>query len=173
MNSKTLLITGGAGFIGSTFVGLAVEKGYRAIVLDSLTYAGHPENLEFIPPSYRKNWELVRGDICDGPLVGKLLQEFQPIALLNFAAESHVDRSITGPAAFIETNVMGTFQLLRCAHAHWLQLPPSVQRAFRYLQVSTDEVYGSLGEKGQFSEESPYAPNSPYSASMASGDLLV
>jgi dTDP-glucose 4,6-dehydratase len=165
---RAILVTGGAGFIGSGFVDLAVQRGLRVIVLDALTYAGHRENLEAIrgPGSF----ELVVGDIRDQQRVQSLLRENQIDALVNFAAESHVDRSITGPAAFIETNIIGTYSLLAAALAHHKENP---SRGFRYLQVSTDEVYGALGDSGKFSESTSYAPNSPYSASKASGDFLV
>jgi dTDP-glucose 4,6-dehydratase len=165
--SQTLLITGAAGFIGSSFVELLVERGHRAIVLDALTYAGSPRNLEgFRGPG---SCELIRGNICDGPLVLELLQKHKPDALLNFAAESHVDRSITTPSAFVETNIRGTFTLLNAA----LEYHSKAGKPFTYLQVSTDEVYGSLGPTGKFSETTPYAPNSPYSASKAAADHLV
>lgn len=168
---KNLLVTGGAGFIGSNFVELAVQKGHKVVVLDSLTYAGHRENLDHLKGPGEH--QLVQGNICDQPLVDKLLREHQIDALVHFAAESHVDRSISGPSVFIETNIQGTFSLLSAAHAYWSSLPAERKSGFRYLQVSTDEVYGSLGPTGKFSETTPYAPNSPYSASKASGDLLV
>lgn len=159
---STLLITGGAGFIGSCFVRLAVANGARAVVLDKLTYAGHKANLEGV------KHELIEGDICDGQRVASLLAKVKPDALINFAAESHVDNSISGPAAFMETNINGTFRLLEASHAYWKQHPN-----FRYVQISTDEVYGSLGPQGAFSETSPIQPNSPYSASKAAADQLV
>jgi len=161
---KNLLVTGGAGFIGSTFVAQCVARGCNIIVLDKLTYAGHRENLEWIKGS----WQLVEGDIADRPLVEKLLREHKIDALLNFAAESHVDNSISGPKAFIDTNITGTFQLLEAARGYMKE-----KQGFCYLQVSTDEVYGSLGETGKFSETTAYAPNSPYSASKAAADHLV
>lgn len=171
MHKKTLLVAGAAGFIGSTFAELATNQGFRIIVLDALTYAGHRENLSHLEKS--GNLELVIGDICNGPLVAKLLRKHQPDALVNFAAESHVDRSIDMPSAFIETNIRGTFTLLNAALEHFKSLPSERAPNFRYLQVSTDEVYGSLGATGKFSETTPLAPNSPYSASKASADLLV
>lgn len=167
--NKTILITGGAGFIGSCFVSLCVARGYRVIVLDKLTYAGHPANLEWI----KGNWQLVKGDIADSTLVGGLLEHHRPCGILNFAAESHVDNSISGPGEFIQTNIIGTFNLLQASLAYWKQLPDEKKKEFRFLQVSTDEVYGSLGPTGKFSESSPIKPNSPYSASKASADHLV
>ena len=170
-NPKTILLTGGAGFIGSNFVELMVKRGHRIIVLDVLTYAGTPRNLEgFHGPG---SCELVRGDICDGTLVMSLLQKHSPDALLNFAAESHVDRSISAPSAFIQTNIQGTFTLLNAALEYWQKLEGAKKTEFTYLQISTDEVYGSLGPMGKFSETTQYAPNSPYSASKAAGDHLV
>lgn len=169
MSLSTILVTGAAGFIGSNFVEIAAKQGKHVVVLDALTYAGHRENLEGISGS----WELVVGDIRDTKLVHKLLRTHSVDALLNFAAESHVDRSITGPAAFIETNILGTYHLLTEALEYWQTLPDGKKSAFRFLQVSTDEVYGTLGDTGKFSESTPYAPNSPYSASKASADLLV
>ncbi len=169
---KTLIVTGAAGFIGSSFVELAVERGYRVVILDALTYAGHRENIE--PVLKTGKAELIQGDICDGQLVSDLCRRVEPDALLNFAAESHVDRSITGPAAFIKTNIQGTFTLLGSAFDYYKALPAGERKdGFCYLQVSTDEVYGSLGPTGKFSETTPYAPNSPYSASKASADMLV
>jgi len=165
----TLLVTGGAGFIGSNFAGLALAEGHKVIVLDLFTYAGHEANLSHL----KGQLEVVRGDIADEGLVRDLLAKQKPDALLNFAAESHVDRSITGPAPFIRTNIQGVFNLLRCASEYMGTLPEQKKKGFRYLQVSTDEVYGELGETGAFTEQSPYKPNSPYSASKASGDMLT
>jgi dTDP-glucose 4,6-dehydratase len=168
---KTLIVTGGAGFIGSNFVEILVKRGHKVIVLDSLTYAGTPHNLEgFKGPGV---CELVRGDIGDGPLVMGLLEKHRPEGLLNFAAESHVDRSISAPSAFIQTNIQGTFTLLNAAVEYWQKLDGAKKQEFTYLQISTDEVYGSLGPTGKFSEETQYQPNSPYSASKAAGDHLV
>lgn len=167
----TYLITGGAGFIGGNLVRQELQRGARVINLDKLTYAGNLESLADVQAHPRHVF--VRGDIGDRPLVESLLQEFQPAAIINLAAESHVDRSITGPAAFIQTNVVGTFELLEAARAYWTRLDPQRRKQFRFLHVSTDEVYGSLGEQGAFSEESRYAPNSPYSASKAAADHLV
>ena len=163
----SLLVTGACGFIGSAFVRQAVEKGHQITVLDALTYAGHKENLAGVPH------ELVVGPIQDKNLVQKLLQANRFAGLVNFAAESHVDRSITGPAPFIETNIQGTFNLLSCSYDYWKALADTEKAKFRYLQISTDEVYGSLGPTGKFNETLPYQPNSPYSASKASADHLV
>lgn len=160
--NKTLLITGGAGFIGSSFVRLAAQRGYRPIVLDALTYAGHHENLEGVPH------ELVIGNITDAGLVASLLEKYQPAALVHLAAESHVDNSIAQPSQFITTNINGTYTLLEAARAYF-----ATHTDFRYVQVSTDEVFGSLGQTGLFNEDSAYAPSSPYSASKAAADHLV
>jgi dTDP-glucose 4,6-dehydratase len=168
---RRLLVVGGAGFIGSCFVEMAVQLGHQVTVLDALTYAGHRENLEGIQgPGH---WQLVVGDIRHFETVWNVLQSAAFDAVVNFAAESHVDRSIQGPAPFIETNICGTFNLLQACHQYWKSLDPDKNQSFRYLQVSTDEVFGSLGPLGKFSETTPYAPNSPYSASKASGDHLV
>ncbi len=168
----TILVTGGAGFIGSNFVRHALaDPGRRVVNLDLLTYAGHRENLADLEGDPR--YLFVRGDIGDRDLVRSLLREHRPGAVVNFAAESHVDRSIDGPAAFIQTNVLGTFNLLDCARTFWRELDAEAAAAFRFLHVSTDEVYGSLGAEGLFHEETPYAPNSPYSASKAASDHLV
>src|SRR5450432_858307 len=168
---KTLLVTGGAGFIGGNFVLGVLGNGYRVVNLDKLTYAGNLDTLA----SLRGNAEhiFVQGDIGDRALVASLLAEHRPTAIVNFAAESHVDRSIDGPAEFVQTNVVGTLALLECALAHWRAAPLEQQDAFRFLHVSTDEVYGSLGPLGRFTEESPYHPSSPYSASKAASDHLV
>jgi dTDP-glucose 4,6-dehydratase len=169
---KTLLVTGGAGFIGANFVLDALADGRARIVnLDKLTYAGNLDTLA--PVQADANHVFVRGDIGDRALVERILREHQPAAIVNFAAESHVDRSIDGPAEFVQTNVVGTLTLLEAALAYWRQLPLDRQDAFRFLHVSTDEVYGSLGPVGRFTEESPYQPNSPYSASKAASDHLV
>ena len=168
--TKHIIITGGAGFIGSSLVGLLVDKGYTPIVLDKLTYAGHPENLAYLPDG---SYELVVGDIGDGPLVAGLLAKYQPEAIFHLAAESHVDNSITGPKAFIETNIVGNFTLLGAALECYQGLEGSAREAFRFIQVSTDEVYGSLGATGHFTEGSQIQPNSPYSATKAGGDHLA
>src|SRR5687767_6562384 len=168
-----LLITGAAGFIGGNFVHhwFDLEK-EPIVVLDKLTYAGNPLTIEpFLRPGM---CELVQGDIGDRALVAQLLERHRPRAVLHFAAESHVDRSIHGPGEFIDTNVVGSFNLLEAVRAHWGALPAAERDAFRFLHVSTDEVYGSLGESDPaFSETTPYAPNSPYSASKAASDHLV
>jgi dTDP-glucose 4,6-dehydratase len=167
----TLLVTGGAGFIGANFVLQAVNDGLTVINLDKLTYAGNLDTLASLEGNPRHVF--VQGDIGDRTLVGQLLAEHQPAAIVNFAAESHVDRSIDGPAEFVQTNVVGTLGLLECARDYWRGLDESAKQAFRFLHVSTDEVYGSLGDQGQFTETTPYAPNSPYSASKAASDHLV
>ena len=166
--TRTLLVTGGAGFIGSSFVEMALGRGHRVVVLDALTYAGHRESLPV-----HDACRLVVGNIADAPLVGALLREERVDAVVNFAAESHVDRSIDAPGDFIETNVVGTFKMLHASLDYWRSLAPDASGAFRYLQVSTDEVYGALGETGKFTEASPMTPNSPYAASKAAGDHLV
>ncbi|WP_043805460.1 dTDP-glucose 4,6-dehydratase [Arenimonas malthae] len=168
---QTWLVTGGAGFIGGNFVLDAVASGVRVVNLDALTYAGNRDTLSALEGN--PNHVFVHGDIGDHALVARLLAEHRPQAIVNFAAESHVDRSIDGPAAFVQTNVVGTFQLLEAARAHFKGLDAAGQAAFRFLHVSTDEVYGSLGDEGKFTEETPYAPNSPYSASKAASDHLV
>jgi dTDP-glucose 4,6-dehydratase len=165
---NNLLVTGGAGFIGSCFVAQCVARGQKVIVLDRLTYAGHPANLEWIG---KDSYTLVVGDIADGELVARLLRENGIGRVVNFAAESHVDNSISGPAAFIETNITGMFHLLEACRQYWSALAD--KNDFRFLQISTDEVYGSLGATGKFSEASPVKPNSPYSASKAAGDHLA
>ncbi len=170
---STLLVTGGAGFIGANFIHYWVaHRPGRIVNLDKLTYAGNPENLASLEGSERHR--LVRGDIGDRAAVGELLRTHRPVAVVNFAAESHVDRSIHGPAAFVETNLVGTFALLDEAKAYWASLEGEAREAFRFLHVSTDEVYGSLGaDDPPFSETTPYAPNRPYSASKAGSDHLV
>jgi len=169
---QPLLVTGGAGFIGGEFVRQWIAEEHSAVVnLDALTYAGNLESLRDVAANPRHIF--VQGDIGDSDLVAQLLASHRPHAIVNFAAESHVDRSIDGPAAFVETNVMGTFRLLEEARRHWKNLPEAEQQEFRFLHVSTDEVYGSLGPTGKFTESTPYAPNSPYSASKASSDHFV
>jgi len=167
----TWLVTGGAGFIGGNFVLEAVARGIRVVNLDALTYAGNRDTLAAVEGDPRHVF--VHGDIGDRALVARLLAEYRPRAVLNFAAESHVDRSIDGPAAFIQTNVVGTLVLLEAVRDYWKSLEGEARARFRFLHVSTDEVYGSLGETGVFTEETPYAPNSPYAASKAASDHLV
>jgi len=194
MSAAPLLVTGGAGFIGSCFVAQAVARGHKVIVLDALTYAANRANLEGIPnlvipakagilndlqdSRFRGNdksgsWELVVGTIADSKLVLALLRKHNIQYIINFAAESHVDNSIAAPAPFIDTNITGTFRLLEAARDYWQTLPEPQKTAFRFLQVSTDEVYGSLGPTGAFSEDSQIRPNSPYSASKAAADHLA
>jgi dTDP-glucose 4,6-dehydratase len=168
----TLLITGGAGFIGSNLVQYALDHTTdRIVVVDKLTYAGSLLNLE--APLKDPRVTFVRADIADGDAIAKTFGEHQPTAVLNLAAETHVDRSIDGPRPFIDTNIVGTFVLLEAARAFAGGLEPAARDAFRFLHVSTDEVYGTLGAGGLFSEETPYAPNSPYAASKAAADHLV
>ena len=168
-----ILVTGGAGFIGANFVlDWIATTGEPVLNLDKLTYAGNPENLVALRDDTRHVF--VQGDIGDRTLVARLLAEYRPRAVVNFAAESHVDRSIHGPEDFIQTNVVGTFHLIDETRAHWLGLPEADKAAFRFLHVSTDEVYGSLGaDDAPFTETTAFAPNSPYSASKASSDHLV
>jgi dTDP-glucose 4,6-dehydratase len=170
---KTVLVTGGAGFIGSNYVlrSLRQQAGLRIINLDLLTYAGNLDTLAGL--RHEQRHVFVHGDIADQALVGKLLANYRPSAIVNFAAESHVDRSIDGPAAFVHTNIVGTLGLLQSARQYWNGLPAAEQNEFRFLHVSTDEVYGSLGAHGAFTETTPYAPNSPYAASKAGSDHLV
>jgi len=169
---KTLLVTGGAGFIGGNFVlDLLARGGLRVINLDKLTYAGNLDTLA--PLKANPDHVFIQGDIGDAALIESLLAEHEPDAVVNFAAESHVDRSIDGPAEFVQTNVVGTLNLLERSLAYWRSLPLERQDGFRFLHVSTDEVYGSLGPVGKFTEETAYAPNSPYSASKAASDHLV
>ena len=172
MNDR-ILVTGGAGFIGSNFVLQQLQNESLSIInLDKLTYAGNLRNLESIESSRR--YEFVQGDIGDRELVRQLLRKHRPRAIVHFAAESHVDRSIRGPEEFIQTNIHGTFALLEEARAHWAELSGDDHNQFRFLHVSTDEVYGSLGPKDPpFSETTAYAPNSPYAASKAASDQLV
>src|SRR5690606_28603907 len=165
MMKTTWLVTGGAGFIGANFVLDAVAGGVRVVNLDLLTYAGNRDTLE--PLKGSPDHVFVEGDIGDRGLVDRLLAEHQPDAVVNFAAESHVDRSIDGPGAFVQTNVVGTLALLEATRDYWKSLEGKAKAAFRFLHVSTDEVYGSLGDSGKFVETTPYAPNSPYSASKA------
>ncbi len=176
MATPTYLVTGGAGFIGSNFIihYLQQHPGHRLVNLDLLTYAGNPDNLAEVADN--PNYIFIKGDIGDYELVKRLFDEYDFAGVYHFAAESHVDNSISGPAAFIQTNINGTFTLLEAARQHWLDGPGQVKpgkEGHRFLHVSTDEVYGSLGPEGLFTETTPYAPNSPYSASKASSDFLV
>ena len=174
--SETILITGGAGFIGSNFVPYFCAKypQYNIINLDKLTYAGNLDNLkecEAMP-----NYKFVQGDICDRALIEKLFTENDIRGVIHFAAESHVDNSIKNPGAFIKTNIEGTFTLVDVAFSHWMEGPNKVKSGYencRFHHISTDEVYGALGADGFFTEKTPYAPNSPYSASKASSDFIV
>ncbi|HBH34876.1 MAG TPA: dTDP-glucose 4,6-dehydratase [Gammaproteobacteria bacterium] len=168
---QTIIVTGGAGFIGSNFVRFLLEQNVRVVNLDLLTYAGNMATISDLMSDERHHF--VEGDIGDEVLIKSLLDQYQPQAIVNFAAESHVDRSIDGPMAFIQTNVAGTANMLQCAREYWSGLDGGQQASFRFLHVSTDEVYGSLGSEGLFTEETPYAPNSPYSASKAASDHLV
>ncbi len=169
---KTYLVTGGAGFIGGNFVLLTMQKpDVKVINLDALTYAGNLDTLQSLKDN--PNHVFVEGDIRDRDLVRSLFKDHQPDYVVNFAAESHVDRSIESPGDFILTNVVGTFEMLDAARGHWLSLEGPAKENFRFLHVSTDEVYGSLGKTGLFTETTPYAPNSPYSASKAGADHLA
>ncbi len=168
----TILVTGGAGFIGGCFVRQTVEESDpRVVNFDKLTYAGNLDSLQSVADD--PHYVFAQGDIGDRLMVSRLLDDYQPSAIVNFAAETHVDRSIDGPAEFVDTNVVGTFRLLEISHRYWRGLSERQRKQFRFLQVSTDEVYGSLGPRGKFSENTPYAPNSPYSASKASADHFV
>lgn len=174
--SKTILITGGAGFIGSNFVPYFCEKypEYNIINLDKLTYAGNLDNLKECEKM--NNYRFVQGDVCDEAFVEKLFTENDVRGVIHFAAESHVDNSIKGPRTFINTNLLGTFNLLEAARKQWMDVPNKVKSGYegcRFHHISTDEVYGTLGAEGFFSETTPYAPNSPYSASKAGSDFLV
>ena len=173
---KSILVTGGAGFIGSNFVPYFCEKypQYKIINLDKLTYAGNLDNLKECDGM--ENYTFIQGDICDADLIEKLFAENDIRGVIHFAAESHVDNSIKGPRAFINTNIVGTFNLLEAARKQWMDAPGKVKPGYencRFHHISTDEVYGALGETGMFREDTPYAPNSPYSASKASSDFLV
>ncbi|MCI5043847.1 MAG: dTDP-glucose 4,6-dehydratase [Aquisalinus sp.] len=166
------LVTGGAGFIGSAVIrSLIADTAHEVLNFDALTYAGNLSSLAGVAESER--YQFIHGDIRDLALVRETISTWQPDLIMHFAAESHVDRSIDGPAAFIETNIVGTFNLLSAALDYWQNLSPNRQQLFRFQHISTDEVYGSLGETGLFTEKTPYAPNSPYSASKAASDHLV
>jgi dTDP-glucose 4,6-dehydratase len=173
---KSILVTGGAGFIGSNFIPYYLKTHPDVIVinLDKLTYAGNLDNLKAV--ENENNYRFVKGDICDRKLVEKILEEFSVCGIIHFAAESHVDNSIEKPEEFIVTNVMGTFTLLDAAKKFWMNGPFRYKEKYsgcRFHHVSTDEVYGALGDTGLFTEKSPYAPNSPYSASKAGSDMIV
>lgn len=166
-----ILLTGGAGFIGSNLVRLLIERGHSVLNVDKLTYAGNIHSLDDLASS--GNYRFLRADICDHQAMVQAIDEFKPQWVMHLAAESHVDRSIDGPGAFVETNVMGTFSLLQAARGYYDRLSGAEREAFRFHHISTDEVYGTLGETGLFTEETPYSPHSPYSASKASSDHLV
>ena len=166
-----VLVTGGAGFIGSNLVRYLLGEGQSVLNLDKLTYAGNLSSLKDVESN--PNYRFLNADICDSDSLQNAFESFQPDAVMHLAAESHVDRSIDGPADFIQTNVMGTFQMLQAALKHYRQLSDEQRDRFRFLHVSTDEVYGSLGASGLFHEETPYDPHSPYSASKASSDHLA
>lgn len=171
---KKMLVTGGAGFIGSNFIRhvLGLNAAIDIINLDNLTYAGSLSNLENLPNSHQHHF--IKGDICDRPLIDKILKEYNIDTIVHFAAESHVDRSISGPGAFIQTNIVGTFTLLEAAKQYWMTEKQYQARECRFHHVSTDEVFGSLNDDdSSFNEKTPYSPNSPYSASKASSDHLV
>ena len=169
---QTVLITGGSGFIGANLVRLLVHGGeYRVVNLDALTYAANP--LSLVDLDDNQDYVFVKGNITDRELVSALLMKHEPAGVLHLAAESHVDRSIVNAEDFIRTNVVGTYSMLEAAHAYWAALPAGQKSTFRFLHVSTDEVFGSLGDEGYFSEETPYAPNSPYAASKAASDHFV
>ena len=167
-----VIVTGGAGFIGSALVRyLVLEKGYEVLTMDALTYAGCEASLKAVES--RANHRFLKADIRDCAAMGEAITSFRPDRVMHLAAESHVDRSITGAADFIQTNVVGTFTLLEAARTYWSGLAKKAKHAFRFLHVSTDEVYGSLGEEGLFEERTPYDPSSPYSASKAASDHLA
>lgn len=168
-----ILVTGGAGFIGSALIRLLIDEGQDQVLnFDKLTYAGNLESLASVAGSPR--YQFIQGDIADADAVSQCLQEFQPEAIMHLAAESHVDRSIDGPAAFIQTNIVGTYQLLEATRQYWLGLDNEQRKAFRFHHISTDEVFGDLHNSADlFREDTPYAPSSPYSASKAASDHLV
>ncbi len=169
---KKLIVTGGAGFIGSAVIRhLIAETDLEVLNIDKLTYAGNLESLVEVETHPRYRFE--RADICDRPEIERIFREFQPDAIMHLAAESHVDRSIDGPADFIQANIVGSYTLLEVARHYWQELPQERRSLFRFHHISTDEVYGSLGDEGLFTETTPYQPNSPYSASKAASDHLV
>jgi len=171
--TKTILVTGGAGFIGSNFIRHTLKKSvdFRILNLDAVSYAGNPANLADLEKEMPGRYRFVHGDISDNELVSELIENEKPMGVIHFAAESHVDRSIHGPVAFVETNVLGTCRLLESCRGYWERC--GKPKDFRFLHVSTDEVYGSLGKNGRFLETTPYDPSSPYSASKAGSDHLV
>src|SRR6185295_9171886 len=170
--ARRILVTGGAGFIGSAVARHIIrETSHRVLVVDKLTYAGNLDSLA--PVSNDPRYSFVRADIADAPKMRELFESYQPDAVMHLAAESHVDRSIDGPGEFIQTNVVGTFALLQAALRHWRALPDAKKESFRFHHISTDEVFGSLGEEGLFCETTAYDPRSPYSASKAASDHLV
>ena len=176
MRINTVLITGGAGFIGSNFIKYFLQKNSdtKVINLDKLTYAGDISNLEDV--SKNKNYSFIEGDICNRSLIEELFSKYHFQGVIHFAAESHVDNSIKSPGAFIDTNITGTFNLLDVSKNYWMVGPNQIKKGFenaRFHHISTDEVYGTLGETGLFTEQTPYAPNSPYSASKAASDFIV
>jgi dTDP-glucose 4,6-dehydratase len=173
MNLKKILVTGGAGFIGSNFIRCVLDSMpmWRVVNLDALTYSGNPANLEDLSSEHQERYRFVHGDIRDKLLIENLFKEETFDTLIHFAAESHVDRSILGPGAFVDTNVNGTFYLLEASRKEWEE--QGRPEDFRFIHISTDEVYGSLGESGYFTEKTPYDPSSPYSASKAASDHFV
>lgn len=176
MMTKNILITGGAGFIGSNFISYFLDSNpeFKVVNLDLLTYAGDLRNLEEVKEN--DQYTFIQGDICDRELLEKIFTNYNIAGVIHFAAESHVDNSIKNPGVFVETNVRGTFTLVDVAYKYWMERPFNYKEEYkdcRFLHISTDEVYGSLGETGLFTEETPYAPNSPYSASKAGSDMIV
>ena len=169
---QTILLSGGSGFIGTNMVRLLIDSGYyRVVNFDALTYAANPSSLDDL--NGNPDYEFVNGNITDRELVSSLFAKYHPAGVMHLAAESHVDRSIVSAEDFVQTNVVGTYTMLEAARLYWNGLPEQEKKSFRFLHVSTDEVFGSLGPEGYFSEETPYAPNSPYSASKASSDHFV